>query len=368
MQLSTKSPTWRNIARCVCMFLLMCCSIAATAQQKAVQGRITDASGNPVPGVTVRDKSGKAAAVSAADGTFKIEVPESSTLLFSSIGYDNQEIAVSGRTDFNITLSNSAVSLTDVVVTALGVKREKRTLTYSTQQLSGVEIAKTKEPNLVNTLAGKVPGVQITSSSGTAGASASIVIRGMTSVNGSNQALFVVDGVPVNNDETGAIAAGAGSNRIVDIDPATIESMSVLKGAAATTLYGSAGARGVVLITTKNGSNREPSVTLSSELSFEKPWLPERQTKYAQGTNGIFYDGEANKSSLSWGPLMDTLMINGQKAKKYDPYDFFRTGVTSNSNIAVDGETPIQAILPATLILIRKVPCRRTSSRGIPSL
>ncbi|UYQ94312.1 SusC/RagA family TonB-linked outer membrane protein [Chitinophaga horti] len=316
---------------------MMCCSVAAMAQQKAIRGKITDTNGSPVPGVTIREKGGTTATVSAADGTFQINVTENTILLLSSVGFDSQEVAVAGRTDFNISLTGSAVALTDVVVTALGVKREKRTLTYSTQQLSGVEIAKTKEPNLVNTLAGKIPGVQITSSSGTAGASAAIVIRGMTSVNGSNQALFVVDGVPINNDETGQIAAGSGSNRVVDIDPATIESVNVLKGAAATTLYGSAGARGVVFITTKNGGHKDPTVTLSSELSFEKPWLPERQTKYAQGTNGIYFDGETNKSSLSWGPLMDTLFVNGVKAKKYDPYDFFRTGVTTNSNISVDG-------------------------------
>lgn len=337
MQLSPKSATLRKYAPCFLMFFMLLCSISAMAQKRAIQGKIVDAQGNPVPGATVREKNGTAAAVSGADGTFKLEVGENGSLLITSIGFGNQEIAISGRTDFNIILATSTVSLNDVVVTALGVKREKRTLTYSTQQLSGVEVAKTKEPNLVNTLAGKVPGVQVTSSSGTAGGSASIVIRGNTSVNGSNQALFVVDGVPVNNDETGQIAAGSGSNRIVDIDPSTIESMSILKGAAATTLYGSAGARGVVLITTKNGADRKPAVTLSSDLSFEKPWLPERQTKYAQGTNGIYYDGETNKSSLSWGPAMDSLIIDGQKAKKYDPYDFFRTGVTSNSNIAVDG-------------------------------
>lgn len=337
MQLSPKSTTLTKYAPCFLVFLMMFCSIAAMAQKRAVQGKITDATGSPVPGVTIREKNGTAATVSASDGTFKLDVGENGVLLLSSIGFDAQEVTVAGRTDFNITLLSGAVSLTDVVVTALGVKREKRTLTYSTQQLSGVEIAKTKEPNLVNTLAGKIPGVQITSSSGTAGASASIVIRGNTSVNGSNQALFVVDGVPVNNDETGQIAAGSGSNRIVDIDPANIESISVLKGAAATTLYGSAGARGVVLITTKNGADRAPSVTLGSELSFEKPWLPERQTKYAQGTGGVYYDGDTQKSSLSWGPLMDTLTVGGKKATKYDPYDFFRTGITSNSNISVDG-------------------------------
>src|SRR5205085_4242132 len=183
--------------------------------------------------------------------------------------------------------------------------------------------------------------VQITSSSGTAGASSRIVIRGNSSVTGDNQALFVVDGVPINNDETGTgggNAAGSGVNRVIDIDPSTIESINVLKGAAATALYGSSGARGVVLITTKSGSiDKKPVFTVSSDLSFDKPLLPERQTAYAQGTNGVYYNGEDQKTSASWGPRMDTLQINGQPAKKYDPYDFFRTGVTSNSTISVAG-------------------------------
>ena len=195
--------------------------------------------------------------------------------------------------------------MNEVVVTALGVKREKRDLTYSTQELKGDELTKTKEPNLVNAMAGKISGVQITSSSGTAGASSRIVIRGATSATGDNQALFVVDGVPVNNDETSNIgggAAGAGSNRIVDIDPSIIESITVLKGAAATALYGSSGAKGVVIITTKSGGvNKKPALSFSSDFSTEKPLLPERQTKYAQGTNGVFYNGEDQKNKCFLG-------------------------------------------------------------------
>ena len=153
------------------------------------------------------------------------------------------------------------------------------------------------------------------------------MVRGASSATGDNQALFVIDGIPINNDETSNIAggaAGAGSNRVVDIDPAIIETINVLKGAAATALYGSAGARGVVMITTKSGAvDKKPAINFSSDLSFEKALLPQRQYKYGLGTNGLFYNGEANKTSSSWGPLMDTLKINGQPAPQYNPYSSF---------------------------------------------
>lgn len=324
----------------ICLATLLLFSASAYAQQN-LQGRITDSAGNPVAGATIRVKNGKAVTTSNASGNFTISVNNNSTLVVSSIGYSDKEVAVDDQTDVVITLSAATATLNEVVVTALGVRREKRNLTYSTQQLSGDELVKTREPNLVNAVAGKVAGVQVTSSSGTAGASSRIVIRGNSSATGDNQALFVVDGIPINNDETGTgggNAAGSGVNRVIDVDPATIESINVLKGAAATALYGSSGARGVVLITTKNGSlNKAPVFTVSSDLSFEKPLLPERQTTYAQGNGGVFADGDIVKTSASWGPRMDTLKINGKPAPKYNPYDFFRTGVTTNSTIAAAG-------------------------------
>jgi TonB-linked SusC/RagA family outer membrane protein len=230
----------------------------------------------------------------------------------------------------------SKKALGEVVVTALGLKRAKRDLTFSSQEVKGEDLLRTKEPNLVNALAGKVSGVQITSSSGTPGASSRIVVRGAISPLGNNEALFVVDGVPINNDETSNVpggAAGAGSNRLVDIDPSIIESMNVLKGAAATALYGSAGAKGVVIITTKSGGvDKQPVIAFSTDLSFDKGLFPEKQTTYAQGDKGIFYDGETQKTSLSWGPRMDTL-----NKPEYNPYDFFRTGVTTNNNLSISG-------------------------------
>lgn len=309
------------------------------SQTTVLRGKIQDQKGVPISGATIKVKNVNGGSSTSNDGSFSLNYPQSGTLVISAIGFRDQEINLNGQTEISITLSQSSVQLEEVVVTALGVKREKRNLTYSTQEVKGDELLKTKEPNVVNALAGKVAGMQITSSSGTPGASSRIVIRGNTSVYGDNQALIVVDGVPINNDETGNLNSGPGTNRLSDIDPGTIETINVLKGAAATALYGSSGARGVVMITTKSGQlNRKPLLVFSSDLSFEKPLLPEIQTKYAQGDRGVFFNGEDQKTSAVWGPLMDTLYINGAKAPKYDQMDlFFRTGVTSNNTISVGG-------------------------------
>jgi TonB-linked SusC/RagA family outer membrane protein len=322
----------------LCIMLLASCIVQAQAIN--VKGKVTDDSGAPVPGATVRLKNSKTGVATAEDGTFTIQADSKSALLVSALGFTAREILVSGNENLLVTLVKSVNELNEVVVTALGVKRSKRILTYSTQELKGDILTQAKEPNLVNAMAGKVSGVQVTSSSGTAGASSRIVIRGATSVYGDNQALFVVDGVPINNDETATGgAAGAGTNRVSDIDPATIENVTVLKGAAATALYGSSGAKGVVMITTKGGGmDKKPSVNFSSDLSFESALIPERQTKYGQGIDGIFYNGEDQKTSASWGPMMDTLKINGAPAPTYDPWEsFLRKGITTNNSISVSG-------------------------------
>ncbi len=323
----------------ILLALLTCICLFGTAQTTTLQGRVLDTKGSPIPGVSIRIKNATTGVSTATDGSFSITYPPNAELIISAVGYSEQQVQLSGQTNINITLSASTAQLEEVVVTALGVKREKRNLTYSTQEVKGEELLKTKEPNVVNALAGRVSGVQITSSSGTPGASSRIVIRGNTSIYGDNQALIVVDGVPINNDETGNLYSGPGTNRLADIDPGTIENINVLKGAAAAALYGSAGSRGVVMITTKNGStNKKPTITFSSDLSFEKPLFPEIQTRYGQGERGVYFDGETQKTSAVWGPLMDTLRVNGQKAPVYDQLDmFFQTGMTSNNTVSVNG-------------------------------
>jgi TonB-linked SusC/RagA family outer membrane protein len=329
----------RSCLRIVCVVLLALFNHLAFAQSKLFTGRAVDSLGSPVANATIQEKKSRKSTTSDENGNFKLNVGANATLIVSHINYQSLEFNISDQSGSTITLKAAPSALSEVVVTALGVRRDKRSLTYSSQQVSSEEILKSKEPNLVNALAGKVAGVQITSTSGAPGSSSRIVIRGATSIYGDNQALIVVDGVPINNDETGNLNTGPGSNRLVDIDPSIIENVNVLKGAAATALYGSAGARGVVIISTKAGAaDKKALVSFSSDLSFERPLLPEMQTKYAQGNRGIFFDGEAQKTSTSWGPLMDTLKINGAPAPRYDLSDlFFKTGVTTNSTVSVNG-------------------------------
>lgn len=324
----------------ITLFILtMLCCMQIYGQTSLISGKITDASGQPIPGISVKVKGTAVGTSSDAKGIFSIKSANPATLVFSGIGYTTKEFAYNGQSNITIALSEDQQSLNEIVVTALGVKREKRNLTYSSQEVKGEQLTQTKEPNLVNALAGKVSGVQITSSSGTPGSSSRIVIRGANSLYGNNEALMVIDGIPVNNDETGNLNSGPGTNRIADLDPNIIESINVLKGGAATALYGSDGAKGVIIITTKAGSlNKKPSLSFSSSFSMEKPLLPEIQDKYSLGSNGVYFDGVNQKTSTSWGARMDTLKINGQPAQVYDQSDlFFKTGKTYTNTVAVNG-------------------------------
>ena len=229
------------------------------------------------------------------------------------------------------------------MVTALGIKRDKRTLTYATQEVKGSALVDAKQDNIVNALAGKVAGVQINNSSGMPGSSSRIVIRGNSSLTGDNEALFVIDGIPMDNSEAGnpdgSLGAGGTTNRGADIDPNIIESITVLKGTAATALYGSAAARGAIIITTKAGKSGKPTVSFSSSYSFENAMLPKFQDKYAQGSNGKYVDGNNGQfGSSSWGPLIDTLKVGGLPVEKRNNVkDYFRTGHTSDNNVTISG-------------------------------
>ncbi|WP_091210990.1 SusC/RagA family TonB-linked outer membrane protein [Mucilaginibacter gossypiicola] len=309
------------------------------AQTVTLKGKVTDEKGEPIAGASVKIKNTNVGSVTNAGGLYNLNYTGQGTLIVTAIGFTAQEVKLTGQAQVNIALVEDNKVLNEVVVTALGIKRDKRILTYSSQEIKSESLAQSKEPNLVNAIAGKVAGVQVTSSSGTPGSSARIVIRGGSSFFGTNEPLMVIDGVPVDNSETGNLNTGPGTNRIADIDPSIIASMNVLKGAAATALYGSKGANGVVIITTKNGAlNKKPLITFSSDFSFENPLLPQIQSKYSLGTNGIYYDGVTNKTSTSWGAEMDTLKINGQPAKVYNQSDlFFKTGHTYNNTVNIGG-------------------------------
>ena len=241
-------------------------------------------------------------------------------------------------------------SLPEVVVTALGIRSEKRSLGYAIQEVKGATIAGTGQSNVINALAGKVAGAEVTHSSGMPGSSTRITIRGSHSLVGENQPLLVIDGVPIDNSEAGnpdnALFAGGMTGRGGDIDPNIIESVTILKGAAAAALYGSAAARGAVLLTTRSGvglaaKSGKPVVHFSSSYSFEKPILPRLQSRFAQGLDSVYIDGNHGASTpYSWGPLIDTLTVGGVPVKKRDNVkDFFQMGHTSDNNITISGSS-----------------------------
>lgn len=303
------------------------------AQERTISGTVTSADdGGPIPGVNVLEKGTSHGTVTDIDGNYKISVPDGATLVFSFIGYEPQEIAVGNQSAVNISLSSDIQQLSEVVVTALGISREKRSLGYATQEVDGDEISRVQTDNFVNSLSGKAAGVQIKRTTNFGG-STNVIIRGSTSlgVSGDNQALFVIDGVPVANRNTNSRSqeqAGSGydfGNSISDIDPDNIESINVLKGAAATALYGSRAANGVIMITTKKGGKVDKGigVTVSSSVSsgsIIKSTFPKYQTNYGAGyLNSDYYDtrGDGNGN----GDDTDLFVNLGDDASFGDAFD-----------------------------------------------
>lgn len=317
-------------------------AMPALAQTKTITGRVRDDAGNPISGATVREKGTKRGVATDAEGRFKLAVKPGATLEITSVGIETREMSVGEESDYDIHVRTRQNSLNEVVVTALGIRREKRELTYSTQQIKGDALSATKETGILNAMDGKVSGVQITSSSGQPGASTRILIRGSSSLLGNNEALIVLDGVPINNDETGnPSGGGSGQSRLSDIDPSTVESINVLKGSAAAALYGSSAARGVVLITTKAGAlNTKPKVTLNSQWQIDNGILPLVQTKYGQGDRGVYKDGNtpATQTSAVWGPSIDSLRSVGLLTYYKNPLKaFLTTGHTYTNTATVSG-------------------------------
>ncbi len=321
-------------------------------QVRTVSGTVTDNSGEPIIGANVIVKGTTNGTITDFDGNFSLEVPMDATLSFSYIGYIPQEVLYSGQATLSITLVEDTQTLDEVVVTALGIRREKRALGYAMQEVKGDQLTETRDANVANALAGKVAGVQINQSGTGVGGSTRILIRGNNSIAGNNQPLVVVDGVPIDNfssdtDEfwgNGAIDKGSG---ISDISPDDIESMSVLKGPAAAALYGSRAGNGVVMITTKTGAGLSGSkglgINFNSNLTFESPMMtPDYQNEYGQGSNGAF----DNNQSGSWGPRMDGSMK--EMALGNFPYaardnnlykDFLRTGTSWTNSLNISKAT-----------------------------
>ncbi len=304
------------------------------AQQKAVTGKVVSSNGEVLSNVTVLVKGTDRMVQTNADGTFSIQAAPGETLVFRMIGSDERNQVVGAGNVYNITLQSSDEAIDEVVVTAMGIKQRARSLGYSAQNVSSKELTESNQPNLVNTLQGKVAGVQVTNSGGSPGTSASIYIRGGSSLSGNNQPLFVVDGIPIDNStpiSQGGLTAGVApaSNRAIDINPEDIASISVLKGPAASALYGLRAASGAVIITTKRGNSGKGSISYGNTFSWDKAnKLPELQGVFKQGRNGIF----ENESYLSWGP---------EFASNEEIYDnlggFFKTGFAQNHDLSASG-------------------------------
>ncbi|HRH36657.1 MAG TPA: TonB-dependent receptor plug domain-containing protein, partial [Catalimonadaceae bacterium] len=255
------------------------------AQERTVTGKVSDAKeGSGIPGVGVLLKGQARGTVTDAQGNFSLAVPETgAVLIFSMIGMKTQTIEVGAQTVINVAMVEDVTELKDVVVTAAGIERTTKSLGYSTQKVDGQSLVNSRETNVVQSLAGKVAGVQITSSSGVPGGSSVIKIRGNNSLSSTTDPLFVIDGIPISNDEISTaqerdanvpFTQGAGqSNRLIDINPEDIESINVLKGAAATALYGVRAGNGAIIIKTKRGGGKGkagPTVSYSTSIQMDQ--------------------------------------------------------------------------------------------------
>jgi TonB-linked SusC/RagA family outer membrane protein len=347
--------------------LVLCYSLNVLAQERTITGKVSSSDdGLALPGVNVLVRGTSAGTITDSDGNYSIRVPgESAVLVFSYVGYTTQEIAVSSNSVINVVLVMDSKRLGEVVVTAFGLEQQKKTLTFSVQEVSSKEILQSRETNIVDALNAKVAGVQVTRQGGSAGGAASITIRGSSSISGENQPLFVVDGIPINNSfRTFSRSSSVDvSNRAIDINPNDIESITVLKGPAATALYGLQAGSGVVIITTKKGAKqdgRNVRVDLSSNFSVDRiiNYFP-AQMLYAQGDNGVF----GNPTFSHFGPPITTLRYDGTNLNPLDPKGrivdmndpsaigsatitpvdnqkaFFQNGTTFDNNISISGST-----------------------------
>lgn len=352
--------------------------------QTTVTGTITDAAtGIPLPGASIVVKGTTNGVSSDFDGNYSIDVSTATaTFVVSYVGYATKEVAFTGTTPLNISLSEDAEQLNEVVVTALGISREKKSLGYAVSTIEGSSVSLAKETNVVSSLAGKVAGVVVSRSTSGAGGGTRVVIRGNGSLTGNNQPLYVVDGIPIDNSGVSNAGAGEYSVRdlgtgVSDINSDDIESMSILKGPNAAALYGSRAANGVVLITTKKGKlNQGLGVSINSSAVFDSPLvLPDYQNQYGRGTDGDFPNivpsdplstqVTAVTNTASWGPKFDGsshLEFNGQmrpySAQPNNVKDFFETGASFVNTISISNSTDkssvffsytnsdIQSILP----------------------
>lgn len=324
--------------------------IRISAPPIIINGRVTSSSGEALAGVSVLIKGTSVGTTTDSKGQYSISVPEGgATLVFTNIGFLTQEIAVQDKRELNIILETDQQKLDEVVVTAFGIKRKSKALTYAVQAIDADKVNEAKSTNMITSLQGKVAGMRITMSPNGPGSSANVILRGQRSLSGNNQPLYIVDGVPLDNSTRANASAGStgiyggrdGGDGIGMLNSDDVESITVLKGASAAALYGSQGQNGAIIITTKRGKAGKVSVNYTGNLTFDTPnILPELQYEYGQGAGGVYNANSEN----SWGPRAtgqmetlwngNTIPFVGQKDRLKD---FFRTARTLNNTVSITG-------------------------------
>jgi TonB-linked SusC/RagA family outer membrane protein len=341
---------------------LFCCALLF-AQTRTVSGKITNADGRAVQYASVTVKGTNAGVPANENGEFSIQAAPNSTLVVSASGYLATEVNIGNQTNVSVLLKLSGTTMGEVVVTAMGISRNAKSLGYSTTTLKGEDIVRARDPNVINSLEGKVAGLKITSQSGTAGGATKVVIRGVNTLNniatpGNGQPIFVIDGMPIDNstiqintvNPTAANPTPQGStsidygNRGGDLSSDDIESITVLKGASATALYGARAKDGAIIITTKKGRRGQASVSINSSVRRDRPLkLPDYQNEYAQGNQGVYNIANTN----GWGPKISEVQdktfpdfLGRQVTLKAFPdnvKDFYKTGYTYINSVAFEG-------------------------------
>ncbi|GJM28044.1 MAG: SusC/RagA family TonB-linked outer membrane protein [Cyclobacteriaceae bacterium] len=323
------------------------------AQDRVVTGKITSETGEALPGVNVLIQGTTQGTTTDVDGNYSLNVPsDAANLIYSFVGYRSQVIAIGNRSVIDIGLQEDIAALDEIVVTAFGVERDKKAITYAAQNVNVDDIAKARETNVVNSLAGKVAGLDLVKSSAGVGSASRVILRGNRSVAGNNQPLYIVDGVPVNNSSQGNPSAEGGGvqggDGISNINPDDIESVTVLKGPNATALYGSRAANGAIVITTKTGTlGQGIGVEFNTNASIDKAYvLTNFQNVYGQGSKGTY----VKNGELAWGPRMDGQLVDhwspnpnfeGPAQYAFSPHnnfeDFFRTGSNLANTLTLTG-------------------------------
>ncbi|MEO8949228.1 MAG: SusC/RagA family TonB-linked outer membrane protein [Mucilaginibacter sp.] len=357
------------------LVIIMSFGTLVFAQNREISGTVRDDNGNPISGASVIIKGTVLGVPANNAGEFKINAKTGDVLEVSAANFTPLDVKVGTQQEISVTLQRGNNVMEEVVVTALGIKRDKRELATATQTINSNEINKSGGGNALSELQGKASGLTVINSAGDPGAGTYIRLRGVTSITGNNQPLMVIDGVPIDNsvnsyDPTSAAPKVSGpsanqtggatpTNRGVDINPSDIESITLLKGPAATALYGISAASGAIIITTKRGGAGGTNISFNSSVTFDKvSQLPGYQNLYSQGSDGLYAGPKGNSSRrLSWGAAIDTLSWDGNSniwdphgnivgnssplakipVKPYNPYDFFQTGQTFNNNIAISG-------------------------------